>query len=112
LIESKISSHHYTHIVRTLYQAQELKLLTTFCSCKEPVDYCTFDELKLLIKVFLKLKLLDNAYRLQANFTSKNKKPLLFNYFVEQCKQNKVLGKLVTLSFTPDEEVCLFKPVL
>ena len=71
------------------------------------MDFCTYDELKLLIKVFLKLKLLDNAYKLQAKFNSKSKKALLFAYFVEQCKLNKVLGKLVTLAFTPEEEVLM-----
>ena len=105
MVESKISSFYYTHIVRTLYHAKELTLLTTFCSCKEPMDLCTYDELKLLIKVYLKLNLLDNAYKLQTKFNSKTKKTMLFNYFVEQCKQNKLLGKLVTLALTPEEEV-------
>lgn len=111
MVESKITSFYYTHIVRTLYHAKELNLLTTFCSCKEPIDMCTYEELKLLIKVFLKLGLLDNAYKLQSNFNSKSKKAMLFNFFVEQCKQNKVLGKLVTLALTPGEEVRIFSGV-
>ena len=105
MIQSKIASRYYTHIVKTLHHAGALKLLVTFCSCKQPIDCGEYEEVKFLVEIFLHLKLLDNAYTIQSNFSNHAKKTLLFSYFVEQCKKNKLLGKVVSLSLRADEEV-------
>ena len=96
---------YYNHIVKTLYYEKEMDLLAMFCSSKQSSDACTFEDVKVLISVFLEINLLANAYKLQNNFLMKSKETSLFNYFIEECKSNKLLGKLITLALTDDEEV-------
>ncbi|XP_057313364.1 protein ELYS-like [Hydractinia symbiolongicarpus] len=107
LVTTKISSLYYHQVIRILYHRGELSFLTLFCSSKEPSDHCTYEETKFLITVLLQMSMLPNAYKLLKSFPMQAKKTDLFNYFVEKCKEHKLLGKLLCLAFTVEEEEML-----
>lgn len=107
LVTTKISSLYYHQVIRILYHRGELSFLTLFCASKEPSDHCTFEETKFLITVLLEMSMLPNAYKLLKSFPMYAKKTDLFNYFVEKCKEHKLLGKLLSLALTVEEEEML-----
>lgn len=95
-----------THIVKILHENNELALLTNLCSITTSTTNYGVDEIKFLIRVYLQMGLLFNAHELQKQYVNEEKeKKEIFEYFLEECKENKLLGKLITLSLTPNEEV-------
>ena len=82
--------------------------LSHLCSTMVPQLVFTAEEMKFLIKVYLELKLLYNAYKIQNTYNIENcneNQKEIFGYFLEQCKENALLGKLLMLSLSSEEEV-------
>ena len=102
-----IPSVYYVHIIRLLYSQQEINLLVAFCSCKEPSGVLKLNDVKFIIKILLNLKMLPSAYMFQSLYSKHSIKEQVFNIFLEHCKFNGLLGKLIGLSLSPEEEVNL-----
>ncbi|XP_065668460.1 protein ELYS isoform X2 [Hydra vulgaris] len=96
---------YYVHIVRLLYKQQQTNLLLAFCSCKEPSGVLELSDIKYIVKVFLNLKMLSSAYKFQSLYSNQSIKEQVFYYFLLNSKSNGLLGKLICLSLSTEEEI-------
>jgi hypothetical protein len=112
VVDVKISSIYYQHIVKLLYKEGELDLLALFFANKQPNDSCSVEQIKFLTHVMLKMGKLSNAYKLQSASVYASQRPFMFQYFIEQCIQNQLLQRLMMLPLNIEEENILHNYLL
>ena len=101
----KIPSNIYKQVVKVLYYHDQTKLCALFCSAKEPDLNWDKEDIEFYVCVLLELEMISQAYTLQHRFTERTGEGSLFQHFLELCRQNNMLNRLLQLSLDENEEV-------